>query len=650
MPPTRLSCLLLLLSRASCRTWRGGLVEGHQIDWKFVANFAFSKAGHQEPGTVRLRAWTFMSGQRLLIYHDEAWLDAYQDQIDLTCEQRSALAAGSINVTKGSVYGKGQQLLTLNVMHSEPAFWFLALSRCLSWSSENNDDACTGGLNDGSTSQNGIFMYYELTMMNPGGYWRAHFSAEEHGLYELAIGFGLLHSMQFIYIVVEIIFHWDNEPLQAKLRLFAAIALCSITAHGFSCAHYERYALTGIEMQWAVLAAEIAKSMGTVSLTMTFLLLSKGWMTSRTSLKRRTRILQSLISLLLIVLSAIGLVAEWTVRDPAATYHQSESSTARILSALRCLITIWFLWCVQHTMAGAPPSASYFFTPLTIIGLVWLLSLPVYSTVVSALPVVTQHAAMALLTSTTDLVTLACLAQYSLRNHASAKPLAVTCAVDAPSPWLRSLRPVASRIQPSPEIPPQKEVTSTLPSKTSCGGAVCVAAARNAQVSHPSHCASSKRSPPDELQPHSLHSPRMSSEVSPTSSRGSQQQSMLLRAALQNSPELAKRNLHVAPNVHYMPEQAKYMPGRSATYALAGDARSASDGSNERLGECEAPLDDNGLMTASSQALKSPSDMHGLVAMTPLPFQGRKVCSASGSRSKRIHVPEGTSESHLGPQ
>ena len=76
-----------------------------------------------------------------------------------------------------------------------------ALTRCAAWIGDAYaGDSCTGTRPDGAIP-NGIFLYFELTMLNPGGYWRAHFSADEQGLLQFHIFLGAMYLMlAFAYV------------------------------------------------------------------------------------------------------------------------------------------------------------------------------------------------------------------------------------------------------------------------------------------------------------------------------------------------------------------------------------------------------------------------------------------------------------------
>ena len=162
--------LLLAIPPAAARTWTTALVEGYQTEWKFFAKFAFTETTWSDPGLVYLRAWTFMAGQKVVLYENDDWFSALERT---TCEERFALGFSNSSVQQGSFYGEAGRVIATTVVHPSPSYVFLALARCASWLEEQPHDACTGVRPDGEIP-NGVFLYFELTMLNPGGWWRQH--------------------------------------------------------------------------------------------------------------------------------------------------------------------------------------------------------------------------------------------------------------------------------------------------------------------------------------------------------------------------------------------------------------------------------------------------------------------------------------------
>ena len=107
--------LLVLASSCDAKRWRTSLVEGYQVEFKFIAKFAFNAATEDDPGRIFLNAWTFMPGQRVLLYRNDKWFNAYDPVprgLPTSCQSRAVLADSTINVRKGDFYGQAGQVMS----------------------------------------------------------------------------------------------------------------------------------------------------------------------------------------------------------------------------------------------------------------------------------------------------------------------------------------------------------------------------------------------------------------------------------------------------------------------------------------------------------------------------------------------------------
>lgn len=151
--------LLLPLGVVHARTWSTSLVEGYQQEWKFLAKFAFAATSESDPGTIRLRAWTFMAGQKVLVYQNEDWFAAVESG---ACERQASLAFSNSTVEQGAFYGEAKRVIVQRVVQPSPSYVFLALARCASWIDQAQPDSCTG-TRPGGGIPDGVFLYFELT-------------------------------------------------------------------------------------------------------------------------------------------------------------------------------------------------------------------------------------------------------------------------------------------------------------------------------------------------------------------------------------------------------------------------------------------------------------------------------------------------------
>ena len=170
---------------------------------------------------------------------------------------------------KGTFFGEAKEVIPiLNVVQDSPSFWFLALSRCQSWVRGWNGDSCMGE-RTGAEIPNGLFMYYELTMLNPGGYWRKHFSYDEQGLYEIHIAFCALNLTFVVWFGSISAARWQEAGLFSVVSILSLVALGFAVRHGLVLLHYSTMASSGLSVTWAVYASDVMEYASTVLLTAT---------------------------------------------------------------------------------------------------------------------------------------------------------------------------------------------------------------------------------------------------------------------------------------------------------------------------------------------------------------------------------------------
>ena len=255
---------LALLSGAQAKTVRAGLIEGYKEDFKFVEKFAFASTTAEDPGTIRLVAWTFMPGQKMLVYQNDAWFDAYLGEASGACETRYDRASRNATIPKGTFYGEAGQVIVQEVVQDSPSFWFLALGRCQSWvSGIFNGDSCMGE-REYQEMPNGLFMYYELVLLNPGGYWRKHFSYDEQGLYEMHIVFCALNLAFVIWFGGIMVTRWQESGLFSIVSLLSLVSLGFSVRHGLVLMHYSTMANSGLSATWAVYSSDVMEYASTV--------------------------------------------------------------------------------------------------------------------------------------------------------------------------------------------------------------------------------------------------------------------------------------------------------------------------------------------------------------------------------------------------
>ena len=429
--------LLLLHELAALRQF-ASIVEGYQQEFAYVSRFAFGPTSNtstvasdnEQPARLWLAAWTFMRGQRLLVYNDSRWFAAYGP--DVPCLERASLSALSLSIVDGGYYGRASVVVDLvPQVPGEPQYWHLALARCREWMPPLQRD-----------EPNGIFMYYELAMTNAGG---DQFSADEQGLLGLHAAFtGLYGALALAFVAVVLrrlccratggtggarpspnglraMLRFDTDAAAlgffAKVQLFAALLVLHVAHHALGVARCALYAGDGVGAPWAEHASEAVGVAASVLLTLALLWISKGYTITVTHLKPCARVRQLAATGVLLLLYVVAFVVEVSVRDPAAAYAPHEALAARLLIPLRVVLAVWFARNVCRTLhaehalpsADARAGARAFYRVLLVAGVAWLLSLPLWHALAAVLPPYVRHRAMVGAVAGSNLLLLALL-------------------------------------------------------------------------------------------------------------------------------------------------------------------------------------------------------------------------------------------------
>merc|ERR1712054_716035 len=74
---------------------------------------------------------------------------------------------------------------------------------------------------DEETKVIGVYVRYDITLTNPGGYFRKHFSAEEQGIYELCIVFFATYTMVLLWYLKGMK-TWEMDVLKSLVHIFTS--------------------------------------------------------------------------------------------------------------------------------------------------------------------------------------------------------------------------------------------------------------------------------------------------------------------------------------------------------------------------------------------------------------------------------------------
>ena len=367
-----------------------GFVADLQMSWGYLGRFAFVRSGGRSSlGQLQLEAVTFLPGQRLLIYKDESWFKAYPPQ-GRGCKELSELADASIPIKSGVLSDSAFPLYNTYVNTRQPTFYFLAWSRCAESITPPPPPPMPEGCELGSglvptpapavhVPQHGTIVYFKWTTTNPGGLFRAHFSADEQGLFELHIG--MAGSLLLISCVLARVICQGRtyEFLGSKQQVCLLVAICLLCAEAFSISRCALYASDGIERHSLLVAADVFESVGSTVLLVLLLLLCKGWAIVRLGMKLSTRLCQASAVLLAGAGHIAAMLVHANLHESAAAYSRWEHWQAHLPTVVvRLVVLLWFWRSIVHSYHKYRRSARRFFLLLCGIGSAWLLA-PVLS-------------------------------------------------------------------------------------------------------------------------------------------------------------------------------------------------------------------------------------------------------------------------------
>jgi len=188
-----------------------------------------------------------------------------------------------------------------------------------------------------------------------------------------------------------------------KVQLFASLLALFIAHHSSAILHLFVYQGDGVGHPWAAITSEALGHAATMLLTLSLLWVSLGYMITVSNLKPTTRVIQTVISCVYVVLYATSVVVEFVMRDVAVSpkaVAPHEALAARLLIALRCALMLLFVRNVRHTMAAEAElakategagtqgraGARNFYRIIRVAGSLWFLSVPLWHLVTLGVP------------------------------------------------------------------------------------------------------------------------------------------------------------------------------------------------------------------------------------------------------------------------
>ena len=224
-PPVLLLSIAVLTPCCEAKTVRGYLEASGFGDAtpniKYFERFVFapsSAAGRNNQtdahatGSIWIRTYTFMRDHTVIALNGDRWMADRLGSLTedpARCTTRISQSDVHIHVMPSEMYGTWNAPVRHPIVLDEPTYIFMAVVLCPeahdAYRAQNRipEDVTT------RFPHGGIFMYYELEFLNPGGPWRRHFSADEQGLLEahlaMLIAFGVIALVPTIQLLMMIL-------------------------------------------------------------------------------------------------------------------------------------------------------------------------------------------------------------------------------------------------------------------------------------------------------------------------------------------------------------------------------------------------------------------------------------------------------------
>lgn len=356
---------------------------------------------------------------RLRLYRDVEWP---QFQKALTCADKVLFAKQENPVTFDYKNGewKTNRPIRLQIRNSDPEekatyrphYWYVVIDDCSLELGYQRDDKVP-------------IMHYELEIFNvvPVGnnqkskqkeevFNQTHLSADEFGLVSLHVVTMLLSVVVVIYLLFHVVYNMtQRKSLHAAILWILVAAALNILSSGFEVVHIRIYDSNGIGSYFIDALSAHCEALCDASLVLFLLLIGAGWTlpSDVITVNPNESVVQKLVTDLgkprkttgvvtcMVLAFHVGL-AQWgrTYNDDFESYHNLDHLPGRILMLFRVFCALMLtVATIQTRNKCTIRHLQSFYGTVAILGVGWLLSLPLLSWCCSWLvPYYLQHPAV----------------------------------------------------------------------------------------------------------------------------------------------------------------------------------------------------------------------------------------------------------------
>eukprot|EP00118_Oscarella_pearsei_P017472 m.173184 g.173184 ORF g.173184 m.173184 type:complete len:365 (+) comp39094_c0_seq9:651-1745(+) len=239
---------------------------------------------------------------------------------------------------------------------SRERWWYFAVSNCF--------------------SKKGVKLDYKLHMLNPGGFWKAEYSADEQGILETDMSFLLFFVCLILWTCKRGVQLHQRGMLHVTFKLFAI----ALAIHTFSllmlCIHYGLYGGDGVGSKPLKMLGRFSASISEVIFLLMVILFAKGWTVVRARLTNKSQLVLAILVTLYTVVYVSMFIWEAKAFDPGRVLYVYDSPAGYGLVALSFFAFCWFVSSVITTVKKFPEKAR-FYAAFSVVYSIWFLARPV---------------------------------------------------------------------------------------------------------------------------------------------------------------------------------------------------------------------------------------------------------------------------------
>jgi len=330
----------------------------------YLAKFCYS--GHikiNKTGSISyiFNSTTYNTTQVNLYYIGEStggWTTVEDGK--LSCANKTALSHYNFTTFNTGTIG------SLGIRDNNgPLYWYLAVSNCESTLPVN--------------------LIYEITFLNPGGWWEQQFSFDEQGLLQMFITFFIIFTLGALFHGYTSFSLYQRNAFHTTVQIFTVCLLFEWFTFFLYMVHYATYGNDGVGSPSARNVAEFVDMM--FQILMMFLLcgMAKGWGISNNDLDHKLYLIGGVVIFAILYLSLY--IWQLAGLNPALVIYYYDSAPGYIIISLRLIVFGYWAYTLYNSYKSEKdPTNRNFYFIFGIVYTVWFLILPLIVLIALGIP------------------------------------------------------------------------------------------------------------------------------------------------------------------------------------------------------------------------------------------------------------------------